>query len=105
MVADFSENSLKLDGKKVEDASFKIVGQHLDEFLTWDAHINHVLSKLGSANFAIARTKNFLPLKIRTTLYNSMFKSHLDFGNLAFGCAKASKFKKNVTLQKNALDM
>ena len=75
----------------------------MDEFLTWDAHINLVLSKLGSSNFAIARTKNFLPLKIRTTLYNSMFKSHLEFGILAFGCAKSSKLKKNEILQKKCI--
>ena len=110
MVVDFSNLTLKLDGKKVdrignncEDSSFKFVGHHLDEFLTWDAHINLVLSKLGSANYAIAQTKKFLPLKIRTTLYNSMFKSHLDFGSLAFGCAKASKIKKIVTLQKKCI--
>ena len=108
ILVNFSDHSLKLNGKNIdrignncEETSFKFVGHHLDEFLSWDAQINHVLSKLGSSNYAIARTKNFLPLRIRTTLYNSMFKSHLEFGILAFGCSKSSKLKKIETLQKN----
>ena len=72
---------LKLDGKtidqigeKCKEKSFKFVGHHfIDEYLTWDTHIKHVIGKLGSANFAIGRTKNILPLKIRKTLYNSIF--------------------------------
>ena len=110
MLVNFESLSLKLDGKMIdrignncEEKSFKFVGHHLDEFLTWDSHINHILSKLGSSNFAIARTKNFLPLKIRTTLYNSMFKSHLQFGILAFGCAKSSKLKRIEILQRKCI--
>ena len=32
-----------------------------------------------------------------------MFKSHLEFGALAFGCAKPSKLKKIITLQKKCI--
>ena len=60
-------------------------------------------SRLGSANYAIGRIKNFVSLKICYTLYNSLFKSHLEFGILAFGCAKMSKLKKIVNLQKKCI--
>ena len=112
MLVDFSmpDYTLKLDGKKIDrigancvETSFKFVGHYLDEFLTWDSHIKRVIGKLGSANYAIARSKNFLPLKIRTTLYNSMFKSHLEFGILAYGCAKQTLLKKITTLQKKCI--
>ena len=111
MAADFTNYSLKLDGKhidrngdKCEDISFKFVGHYLDEFITWNAHTKHVISKLASRNCAIARNKNFLPLKTRITIYNSLFKSHLGFGLLAFGCAKTSNLNKISTLQKNVLE-
>ena len=78
MHVDFSNLHLILDGKSIDrigtgcsDTSFKFVGHHLDEFLSWENHIKHAISKLSSANFAIGRSKNFLPLNIRKTLYNT----------------------------------
>ena len=50
------------------------------EHITWEPHINHVYSKIASANFMISNAKNILPLHLRLTLYNSLFKSHLQFG-------------------------
>ena len=103
MAVDFAQLSLKLDGKIIDrigadctDKSFKFVGHYLDEYLSWDSHIKHVIGKLSSANYAISRSKNFLPLNIRKTLYNFMFKSHLEFGILAFGCAPQYKLKKSM---------
>ena len=102
--------SLKLDGKRIDrigancsETSFKFVGHYLDEFLSWDNHIQHVINKLSSANHAISSSKNFLPFKIRKTLYNTLFKSHLEFGILAYGCAQKSKLKKIITLQKKCV--
>ena len=101
MAANPSLYSLKLDGKNIDrigtnctETSFKFVGHYLDEFLSWDNHIQHVSSKLNSANYAISSSKNFLPYKIRKCLYNTLFKSHLEFGILAYGCAQKSKLKK-----------
>ena len=76
--------------------SFKFVGLHLDEFIS----LQHVISKLASSNYAIGRSRNFLPLNIRKTLYNSLFRSHAEFGILAWGCSPASKLKKIISLQK-----
>ena len=56
---------------------FKFVGIHLDEHLTWLYQINHVHAKLASGNYAIAQSKIFIPLHVRKTIYNSLFKSHL----------------------------
>ena len=110
MAIDPSLFAIKLDGKKIDrigancsETSFKFVGHYLDEFLSWDNHIQHVRSKLSSANYAIASSKNFLPYKIRKTLYNTLFKSHLEFGILAYGCAQKSKLGKIVTLQKKCV--
>ena len=47
--------------------------KHVIPILNMLTHIKHVIGKLGSANFAIGGTKNILPLKIRKTLYNSIF--------------------------------
>ena len=41
--------------------SYKFVGHHIDEFLSWEPHINHVHSKLATADNMINSTKNMLP--------------------------------------------
>ena len=87
-------------GKNCDEKSFKFVGIHLDEFLDFDHHISHVKNKLSKSNYAINSVKNFVPLHIRKMLYNSMFKSHLEFGILAWGGIKPSKLKCITNLQK-----
>ena len=76
-------NELRIGNKKVEqigtnckDKYFKFVGHVLDDRLNWEGHIEHITKKLASANFAINSSKNFLPLRIRKTLYFSLFDSH-----------------------------
>ena len=44
-----------------------------------------------------------LPLNIRKTLYYSLFDSHLNFGNLLWGCAKSNLMKKIENLQKKCV--
>ena len=40
-------------GEDYREQYFKFVGIHLDEFLSWDYHVNHVCKKLSIANFAL----------------------------------------------------
>ena len=105
-------NNLKLDiggenieriGSDCKDKFFKFVGYHLDEFLTWEHQINHVHSKLSGSNYAIASIKNFAPIKIRKTLYNSFFRSHLEFPILAFGGMSSNKLKRLTLVQKKCI--
>ena len=63
----------------------------------------HICKKLATANFAINSSKNFLPLSIRRTLYFSLFDSHLNFGNLIWGCAEQKLLKKIEILQKKCI--
>ena len=111
MKVDFSNLALKIGSEKIEriwsdckTKYFKFVGHHLDEFLSWTHQINHVHSKLSSANYAIARVKNFVPLRVRRTLYNSLFRSHMEFGILSWGGIGSGKLHKILQLQKKCTD-
>ena len=104
---DFSTLNLKIGNEKIErigngckETCFKFVGIRLDEFLTWDNQISHVSAKLSSANYTIARTKNVLPINIRKNLYNSLFRSHMEYGILSWGNALPGKLKKIKNIQK-----
>lgn len=70
-------------GDELRTKSFKFLGHVIDEHLTWTDHIQNVCSKISSGNYALARVKNFLPQKVRLTLYNSLIRPHLEYGILA----------------------
>ena len=90
-------------GTNCKEKYFKFVGHVLDDKFTWTGHVEHICKKLASANFAIKSTKHFLPLKVRKTLYYSLFDSHLNFGNLLWGCADRKLLNKIENLQKRCV--
>ena len=95
--------SIERIGKDCKEGSFKFVGLYLDEFLTWEHHIRHVESKISSATFALNRIKKILPADIRKLVYNSLVKSHLEYGIIMYGATRQSKLKRLKSLQKRAV--
>ena len=92
-----------LIGIGCKETSFKFVGIRLDEFLQFKEHINSVKSKLASATFALSKVKNILPEYTKLTIYNSLFKSHLDYCNIAWGKSNPKLIADLQTLQKKAI--
>ena len=90
-------------GTNCKEKYFKFVGHVIDDKLSWEGHIQHITKKLASANFGINSSKRFLPLKIRKTLYHSLFESHLNFGVLLWGCAQNKFLNKISILQKKCI--
>ena len=97
------DQTIEQIGSNCKEKYFKFVGHVLDDKLSWEGHIEHIAKKLASANFGINSSKNFLPPQIRKTLYYSLFDSHLNFGNLFWGCARSKNLKKIETLQKRCI--
>ena len=83
--------------------SFKFVGVYLDEYITWDKHVNHVINKVSSANFALNQLKKILPLNIRKTIYNSLVKPHIEYSIITWGNANCEGMKRLKTKQKQAI--
>ena len=90
-------------GEYCKEKSLKFLGHHLDENLTWVYHADHAHKKLVSANFALSRSKSFLPQKILQQIYRSLFESHLHFGSTAWGCAKPRLLHKLEVQQRKAI--
>ena len=76
---------------------------HLDEQLSWTHRSNHILKKLVSANFALSRSKGFLPTKTLKSIYQSLFESYLHFGSIVWGSAKQNILNKLDIQQKKAI--
>ena len=90
-------------GTDCKEKYFKFVGHVLDDKLAWTGHIDHICKKLASANYAINSSKHFLPLKVRKMVYYSLFDSHLNFGNILWGCADKKLLGKVENLQKRCV--
>ena len=110
MKVDFSNLELSIDsgkidriGKDCDEKYFKFVGVYLDEFLSWDHHLNAIRSKLSCANFAISKIKRIVPEKVKLYVYNSLFKSHISYCLEAWGGVSSSKLRPILMIQKKCI--
>jgi hypothetical protein len=83
--------------------SFKLLGVHFDEYLSFEDHINSICSKISKSLYIINRSKNFLPKKALLTLYYALIHSHLSYCTAIFGCANKTSLAKLVIKQKKAV--
>ena len=58
---------------------YKLLGIHLDEYLTFNNHTNVLCNKLAKSLYCINRAKNFLTTKALRLLYFSLIHSHLNY--------------------------
>jgi hypothetical protein len=72
-----------------EELSFKFLGVHIDESLSWSSHVTHVKKKLSNIYFALCRYKNYFPAKLKINLYNALFKSYMEYCLPIWGEAKS----------------
>ena len=110
MNVDFSHLDLLIENVPIErignncaESSFKFVGVKIDEFLNWKHHLTSLRSKLTSANFVLSKVRNILPENTKLTIYNSLFKSHLDYCNIAWGKSNSNLLSKLQVIQKKAI--
>lgn len=86
-------------GNNQNEKSFKFLGIHLDETLTWKYHTQNVCSKIARSNYIINKVKNVIPKSSLKTLYSSLIQSHINYGILVWGCShfteKVNKKQKN----------
>ena len=98
-----SLNNLALDriGSNQPEKSLKFLGVLMDENLTWAPHVRMVKNKLSRSIFALNKVKNIFPHDIMKTLYYSLIHSHIMYGFLAWGNAKA--LNQIAIMQKRAI--
>ena len=69
---------LKLNGKRLYPTkSVKYQGIKIDENLTWIDHINDTAIKLNKANTRLFKVREFVNIKILSSLYYAIFDCQL----------------------------
>ena len=80
----------------------KLLGFMIDDGLTWSAHVQHILSKLGKSKFLFERSKRLMTADVMKIFYYSHFYSHVCYGISLWGpmCQKGD-FNKLFRKQKD----
>ena len=85
------------------ERTYKFLGIHLYEYLSFDTHCTLICNKLARSNFIISRVKNILPLKSLKTLYFSLVHPHLLYCLPIFTCTTQKNINKIFQMQKKAI--
>ena len=85
------------------ERTYKFLGIHLDEFLSFDSHCSLICNKLAKSNFIISRVKNILPTKSLKTLYFALVHPHLLYCLPIYSCTTQKNLKKISNMQKKAI--
>ena len=84
-----------------DETSFKFLGLHIDETLSWKYHAQKLCAKISRSNYIINKSKNVISSAGLHTLYSTLVQSHINYGSIIWGkCSSSNKVHK---LQKRAI--
>ena len=96
--------SIKIDGHKISIVdNVKYLGMYLDEFLSWEYHINQLSIKLSRANGILSKLRHYVPLNSLLQVYYAIFHSYLFYGCAIWGQASENLKDTIRILQKKCL--
>ena len=95
---------VKINNTEIESVnSFKFLGVHIDDKLTWHTHVNCISNKLSRINGMICRLKHQLPTNILRTIYCALFYSQINYGISSWGFANSTLLNRVIKLQKKVI--
>ena len=87
--------------KKVDRVKF--LGIMIDEKLNWEPHIEHLINKLNMTIVMLKRIAKFIPKSEYRKLYDSLFKSHMNYCISSWGGVSESKLQTIFAVQKRCI--
>ena len=95
---------LELDGDKIQKVqSTRFLGVIIDENLSWDPHLDQLMSKLNLSVVAIKRIYKFIPKSEYLKLYNALFMSHISYCISCWGGIPQHKLSRIFAIQKRCV--
>jgi hypothetical protein len=85
------------------EKSFKLLGVHFDEYLSFEHHITHLCSKVSKSLYCINKVKNFINLESLKKLYFAMVHSHISYCINVYGGANQTNLSRIEIKQKQAI--
>lgn len=97
-----NNKDIEIVGKGQEEESFKLLGIHLDDKLSWKHHANQVVTKIKKGTNLLFCAKRFINVKTRIMLYQALIESHLRYCLPVWGPAN-KEYRPLILSQKVAL--
>jgi hypothetical protein len=85
------------------EKSFKLLGVHFDEYLSFESHISSICSKVSKSLYCLNRIKNFVTPSAMKMLYFAMVHSHIVYCLNVFSCANITTLSPLKLKQKEAI--
>jgi hypothetical protein len=83
--------------------AYKLLGVFLDEHLTFDKHVSHIVNKLNRSLYCIRMAKHNLNYTGLRSLYFALIHSHLSYCPTILGCLSNSSKNRLALVQKKAI--
>ena len=92
---------LTLNRTKIfESRKLKYLGLIIDDRLSWKFHILELTKKLNRSVGMFYKIRNYTPIHVLTSLYYSLFNSHMSYGISAWGSANKDLTEKLLYYRK-----
>jgi hypothetical protein len=85
------------------EKSFKLLGVYFDEYLSFDAHVNHLCMKLSKSLYCLNKVKNFISKESLKKLYFALVHSSMTYCINVYGSANKTTLQPLVLKQKKAI--
>ncbi len=96
----FDNFVLKYNGKRMDRcSSYKYLGIHLDEKLSWKNHISYLCEKLSKMCGIFAKLRHCCGIDLLKTVYHALVESHLLYCNLIWGNTNENILEPLIKLQ------
>ena len=101
---ELDEITIKINKSKLSPVpNVNYLGVVLDEFFSWDAHVNKLCKKLAQTNGILSKLHHCVPQKTYISVYFSLFYSFILYGSLACQFTSKTNLNRAFILQKKCL--
>ena len=73
--------------------SYKYLGIHFDQKLSWNTHILNISTKIAKACGMLTKLRHFVPIEILIDVFYALIHSYLRYGILVWGNASNSSLE------------
>ena len=95
--------NFRISGERIKTSTtVKYLGVLLHEHLNWQPHIDSLVTKLSRAASLLSKIRYYVPKYLLTTIYFSIFNSHMIYTCRSWGQNKC-KIKKISELHNKAI--
>ena len=94
-LANLDEINITIDNNLIKQTSeHKLLGIHIDDKLTWNAHINHLCSTISSKISLLRQLSKYVNRDTQTKFYQGYILPLIDYGSITWGSTSTNNLER-----------